>query len=167
MARERFEILNAFTEHPDMECMWSQRQSCRHTCSHALLSFAVCLLFVWNICLQLQLYANLDMLTRCSDIHEPLKGEMKNSITKNSEVYPVYSFEIGLMIYSLTVILEDFKIHGGFLIFSICFLHFRILLFKVYLDYDEAVGVSIILFVSKHSRKHKSFFMQTIFICFY
>nr|XP_022336044.1 uncharacterized protein LOC111132517 [Crassostrea virginica] len=85
MARERFEILNAYPEHPYMECMWSQRQSCRHTCSHALLSFAVCLLFVWNICLQLQLYANLDMLTRCSDIHEPLKGEMKNSNTKNSE----------------------------------------------------------------------------------
>ncbi|XP_022342908.2 uncharacterized protein LOC111136384 isoform X1 [Crassostrea virginica] len=94
MERERCEILSAYTEHPDMECMWSQREPCGHTCSHvgikialALLSFAVCLLFAWNICLQLQLYANMDMSTRCSDIHvhEPLKGEMKTSKTKNSE----------------------------------------------------------------------------------
>lgn len=102
MERERCEILSAYTEHPDMECMWSQREPCGHTCSHvgikialALLSFAVCLLFAWNICLQLQLYANMDMSTRCSDIHvhEPLKGEMKTSKTKNSEVYILSCFQ--------------------------------------------------------------------------
>ena len=93
MERKRCEILNAYPEHPYMECMLSQGQSCGHTCSHALLSFAVCLLFVWNICLQLQLYANMDMSTRCSDLHEPLKGEMKNSKTKNSEVYILSCFQ--------------------------------------------------------------------------
>ena len=156
MEREKCEILSAYTEHPDMECMWSQREPCGHACSHvgiksalALLSFAVCLLFVWNICLQLQLYANMDMSTRCSDLHEPLKGEMKNSKTKNSEVYILSCFQFFNWINDKFIncyrrrILNSRKASCLFN-FPICFFHFRILVFKVHPDYEEAVVVSII-----------------------
>lgn len=77
-----------------MECMFSQRKtsSCDQACSHVglrnclvVLSFAICILFIWNICLQLKIYSNSVSLNGCISINEAKKNAFKNSESKNLE----------------------------------------------------------------------------------
>lgn len=77
-----------------MECMFSQRKSssCDQACSHVglrnglvLLSFAICILFIWNICLQLKIYSNSASINGCIRINEAKKTAFKNSEPKNLE----------------------------------------------------------------------------------
>lgn len=77
-----------------MECMSSQKKtsSCDQACSHVglrnglvLLSFAVCILFIWNICLQLKISSNSVSVNGCISINEAKKNAFKNSEPKNLE----------------------------------------------------------------------------------
>lgn len=77
-----------------MECMSSQKKtsSCDQACSHVglrnslvLLSFAICILFIWNICLQLKTYSNSVSLNGCISINEAKKNAFKNCEPKNLE----------------------------------------------------------------------------------
>lgn len=74
--------------------MFSQKKtsSCDQACSHVglrnglvLLSFAVCILFIWNICLQLKISSNSVSVNGCISINEAKKNAFKNSEPKNLE----------------------------------------------------------------------------------
>lgn len=74
--------------------MSSQKKtsSCDQACSHVglrnglvLLSFAICILFIWNICLQLKTYSNSVSLNGCISINEAKKNAFKNCEPKNLE----------------------------------------------------------------------------------
>lgn len=93
---EMWKKFRRFPLDPDMECMSSQKKtsSCDQACSHVglrnglvLMSFAVCILFIWNICLQLKISSNSVSVNGCISINEAKKNAFKNSEPKNLEVY--------------------------------------------------------------------------------